>query len=477
MALTRILQWLGNTLVMMAALMLLTAVAGLLLLELSNTVVMSVTAVVTGLVGGILVLSTVGTSSRETNLDALFFLLLFWGVVPLVGALPYLTLGATDSFAVAWFESVSAFTTTGASTLVPERQSASLLIWRSLYQWTGGVAAATLAVVILASLNLAGTGVHRSMLFTLRKGELFGRLVAIGRVVAGLYLIIALVGFVTLAAGGTPPFDAFCLALSGTATGGLAPRSAPLATYVPPFALVSLAVICLLGAMSIAAHWDLFRLRTAREARHWTRNAEHRALAAMLVILVALGCFYTGFRHFTVVSLEAAYLVSGAGYDYNVIGLELLPPAVLIAVVLIGGSALSTAGGLKLVRILLLFRHLRVDLQRLTHPSRVKPVQFRGRTLSDAAFLSVWMYFFGYTLVFGFATVGLGTLGLPYDVAVPAAAGSLGNVGPILESNMVLTGWRDFSTPQLVFSAVVMLIGRVEVLALLAVFVPRTWLR
>ena len=477
MAFTRILQWLGNTLVLLAALMVLTALMGLFLLELQSATVMSVTAVVTGLLGGVMVLSTQGSPARETNFDALLFLILFWSIVPAIGALPYLTLGATDSLVVAWFESVSAFTTTGASTLVPEAMPRSLLIWRSLYQWLGGVTVATFAVVILASLNLAGTGVHRSMLFTLRKGELFGRLIGIGRVIAGLYTLIASIGFMAMSVAGTAPFDAFCLALSGTATGGLAPRSGPLADYLSPTAAVSLAVICLLGAASIAAHWDLFRLRTLREIRHWARNVEHRALVSLTVALLVLGFAFTGFRHFWTVSLEAAYLASSAGYDYTVIGLELLPPAVLIAVALIGGSALSTAGGLKLVRLLLLFRHVRTDLERLTHPSRVKPVIFRHQVLPDTAFLSVWMYFLGYTLVLGAGTVALGTLGLPYDVAVPASAGSLSNVGPLLEANMVLQGWADFSPAQLSVSAVLMLVGRVEVLAVLAIFSPRLWIR
>lgn len=475
MALTRILLWLGNTLVMVAGLMVFTALFGLLLLEAEAAISMSVAAIVTGLLGGVLVLTTYATPARETNFDALVFLVLFWVFVPLLGALPYLTLGATDSLTVAVFESISAFTTTGASTLVPEAVPRSLLVWRSVLQWFGGVVVATFAVVILASLNLTGTGIHRSMLFTLRKGELFHRLVGIGRVIAGIYAVIAALGFVLMSVTGTAPFDAFNLALSGTATGGLTPRSGPLADYLGPASAVVLALLCFLGAASVSAHWDLFRIRTMGGFRHFFRNIEHRALILIFLALALIGAAYTGFRHVIVVTLEAAYLASSAGYDYNVIGLELLPPALLITVALIGGSALSTAGGLKLIRLLLLFRHLRVDLERLTHPSRVKPVIFRGRSISDSAFLSVWMYFLGYTLVLGLGTLVFGTLGLPYDVAVPASAASLANVGPLLEANMVLQGWADFTNAQLMTSSALMLVGRVEVLAILAVISPRLW--
>ena len=477
MAFTRILQWLGNTLVIMAGLMVATALVSLFLADAVSSIRLSIAAVATAAVGAILVLATLGTPARETNYEALVFLVLFWLVVPVLGALPFRFLDGSDTWLLAWFEAVSAFTTTGASTFAPEDVPQALLVWRSLLQAFGGVVAATFAVVILASLNLAGTGVHRSMLFTLRKGELFERLVTIGRAIAGIYALISAVGFVVMSALGTRPFDAFCLALSGTATGGAGTRSLPLAEYVPFPAAVALAAICLLGAASVAAHWDVLRVRTLGEVRHFFRNVEHRALIGIFIGLSVVGFAYTGFRHFGTVTLEAAFLVSGAGYDYTVIGLELLPPALLIMVALVGGSALSTAGGLKLMRVLLLFRHLRVDVERLSHPSRIKPVLFRGLPIADSAFLSVWMYFFGYTLVFGLGTVLLGISGLPFDVAVPASAGSLANIGPLLDTNMVLTGWADFTPPQLVFCALLMLAGRVEVLAILAVVSPRVWSR
>lgn len=469
MALTRILFWLGNTLVLMAGLMVFTALLATLVLETDEAVSLGIAAIVSSVLGGLLVLATQKTPARETNQDALYFLLMFWVFVPAVGAIPYVFLGSTPTYFDAWFEAVSAFTTTGSSTLLPEAQSQSLLLWRSVLAAFGGVASATLAVVILASLNLAGTGVHRSMLFTLKKGALFGRLVAIGRIVALLYCLIAVAGFVLMSANGARPFDAFCLALSGVATAGLSPSSLPLAEYIGLRAAIVLAIVCLLGAASVAAHWDVFRLRSFREIRQFFRNVEHRALLGITIGLGLLGFGYTGFRHFTTVNLEAAFLVSSAGFDYNVIGLELLPPSVLIAVALVGGAALSTAGGLKLIRALLLMRHMRIDIERLSHPSRIKPVKFRGRHIADASFMSVWMYFLGYSLVFGIGIIVLATLGLPFDVAVPAAAGALANVGPLLDANMVLLGWEDFSRAQLLASALLMIIGKVEVLAILAV--------
>lgn len=468
MAPTRVLTWWGNTLALVAGLMLIAALLGVLASEYASALNLAVAAIITAVLGGVIVLAVKDVPARESSKDALAFLVLFWLTMPIAGALPYLFMGATDSLTVAWFEAVSAFTTTGASTLVPETVPRSLLLWRSLLQFFGGVSVTTLAVVVLASLNLTGTGIHRSALFTLDRERLFRKLLNVGGIVTVIYSTIAFGGFVLMTVAGAPVFDALNLSMTAVSTGGLTTRSVPLAEYIPLGASVVLALVCLLGAASIAAHWDIFRIRSLREIRGFVRNVEHRALFGLLVGLGLLGFAYTGFRHFTTVGLEAAYLVSSTGYDYNVIGLELLPPAVLIAIALIGGSALSTAGGLKLIRMLLLFRHLRVDIERLSHPSRVKPVRFRGRMIPDSAFLSIWMYFLGFTLMFGLGTLLLGASGLDYDVAVPAGAASLSNVGPLLDSNMTVVGWRDFTHMQLSISAALMLIGRVEVLAILA---------
>ena len=107
------------------------------------------------------------------------FLLLFWVLVPILGSLPYIALGTSNSFISAYFESVSAFTTTGASSLIADDLSQVIILWRSILQWFGGVCAATFAIVILAALNLFGTGIHKSKLFTLEKGKLFLKIINI----------------------------------------------------------------------------------------------------------------------------------------------------------------------------------------------------------------------------------------------------------------------------------------------------------
>ena len=477
MATTRIILWLGNSFVVCAALLALTAICAFFMLDVNSAIIMASTALGTGLMGIIFVALTFNTPAQETNADALLFLLMFWLIIPVIAAIPYLALGASSDLVSAYFEAVSAFTTTGASALNPDDLPRALLIWRSLLQWFGGVCVATFAVVILAALNLAGTGIHRSMLFTLKKGELFGRLIGIGRVIAGIYIFLAASCFIFLVITGTEAFNALCLSLSGVVTGGLTPQSEPLSAYIGRVSSIGLAVFCFFGAMNVAIVWDAFRLRRLRNIYALIRNVEHRGLLAITIFISIFGLFYVGFGHAFTIIVESFYFISSAGFDYNVIGIEMLPPVILIAIALIGGSALSTAGGLKIIRILLLFRHLGTDMSRLTHPSRVVPVSFKKQHIPDRAFLSIWMYFFGYTLFFAFSILALGAAGLSFEDAVVTGAASLSNIGPLLPTTLPESGlsYADFTSLQKLISAFFMLIGRVEVLAVLILFTPSFW--
>ena len=334
---------------------------------------------------------------------------------------------------------------------------------------------ATFAVVILAALNLTGIGEHKSALFTLRRGEIFSRLLGIGKLVAFLYALMTIICFIFLVISGTPVFDAICLGLSAISTGGLTPRSGPMAEYVSGFGGLVLAGTCLLGAANVSVLWDVVRRRNLSSFRETFMNIEHRGIFAIIVILVVAGFLSTGAAHLYTVIVEAAYMASSTGFDYHVIGVDMVPSVLLIALVLIGGSALSTAGGLKIIRMLLLFRHLKTDLDRMSHPSRVMPVKFQGRIIDDKAFLSIWMYFFGYTLVFALGITALGASGLEFTQAVSAGASALSNNGPLLAATNPEIVYSDMNALSLSILTVIMLLGRIEVLAVFAVIAPSFW--
>ncbi len=477
MAITRIIFWLGYAAIMMSALLGIAMLSAFMMLDFFMVVVMGTIAVSVFGVGALFVLTTAKTPSRETNSDALLFLLLFWALAPLIGALPFWIALPEAGLVRSYFTSVSAMTTTGANAFVIDDLPPTIILWQSILQFIGGVSVATFAVVVLAALNLTGTGVHRSNLFTLKTGDLFARLFGIGRVIGGIYLFVASVCFILMTLSGTDVFDALCLSLSGVSTGGMTPRSDDMFLYVPRVSAFVLAVTCALGAVNVSVLWDVLRMRNWRNTRRLLSNIEHRTLAAIGLSLILLGIFYAGIQNLFPVLLEAVFFVSSAGFIYDPISLEQIPSVILISLALVGGAALSTAGGLKVIRIILLFKHLSTDISRLSHPSRVLPVVFKRRAIPDRAFLSIWMYFFGYTLVFGAGIVSLGAVGLTFEDATTVSAAALSNIGPLLPATLPDSGltWLEMSSAQMLVSLCLMLIGRVEVLAVLVLMTPSFW--
>ena len=479
MALTRIILWLGNSFIICAVLIGITALASAFLLDMQGAQILTGLGLAISALGAVFIVATQNTPSRETNADALLFLLLFWALIPFFLSLPYLSLRVVESPLAAYFEAVSAFTTTGASALDADSLPRSLLLWRSVVQWFGGVCVATFAVVILAALNLSGTGVHRSMLFTLKTGELFGRLLTIGKVIALIYALLASSCWLLLTLTGTDAFSALCLSLSGVSSGGLSPQSGTLSSYVGRLSAIIFAIFCILGAMNVSIIWDVMRLRRWKNIVSFFRNVEHRAIISLCAALSVLGIFFVGLGHAFTVIIESLFFVSTSGFDYSVIGLEMLPSGLLIAIALIGGSALSTAGGVKIIRMILLMRHLGTELGRLSHPSRIIPVIFRGEHIPDNAFLSIWMYFFGYTMFYGLGVLTLAMTGMSFEDAVASSAASISNIGPLLPATMPESGltYADFTLVQKIISSIFMLIGRVEVLAVLILIIPSFWKR
>ena len=240
-----------------------------------------------------------------------------------------------------------------------------------------------------------------------------------------------------------------------------------------------LALFAVLGAMNIALIWDCIRLRRWQSCLSLFQNVESRGIFVLIGAVFIAGLALIGPSQLFTILIESMFFASSAGFNYDVIGLEMLPSAILIALALIGGSALSTAGGVKIIRLLLLFKHLSTDLGRLTHPSRLIPVTFNGEHIPDRSFLSIWMYFFGYTLFFGLSILSLGATGMVFEDAVVTGAASLSNMGPLLDYSFSESGltYAGFNNVQKLISSIIMLIGRVEVLAVLVIFAPSFWQR
>ncbi|MCC5997336.1 MAG: hypothetical protein JJU18_13310 [Oceanicaulis sp.] len=406
--------------------------------------------------GGLTLAGTTGASGPAAASASLRLALLAWLLTPLLAAAP-LAAGA-GGVAEGVFEAYSALTTTGAILMAPEELSRAGVLWRCLLAWLGGLGSLVLAVTVFAALDDPASGLRRTSLLTIERADLFTNFGPAMRRLGGAYLLVTLVGFLLLSVSGAEAFDAACLALSGMATAGLAPQSGPLAGWLAPGAIFVLALLCVLGAWNFAMIYEILARQRAR-----TASGELRAMALVIAIMAGLAGLAGGVQLMLPAGLDALFAITTSGYQtaQSVI----LPAPVLILLALIGGSAVSTAGGMKLSRVLILVRRAWGEVTLLAHPSAAVRTRYGGRSVTDDMLAGVAVYALAYPVTLAAGTVIIAMAGSGFEAAWRASGAALTNAGPLAHDAFAAMGPAG-----LMASAALMVLGRLEILAAIAAF-------
>ncbi|WBQ13792.1 hypothetical protein L2D00_03685 [Hyphomonadaceae bacterium BL14] len=404
--------------------------------------------------GGVTLAGTAGTARPATASASLRLALLLWLAAPLLAAPPLMA--ASGDIMTGLFESYSALTTTGAVLYGPEELSRAGVLWRCLLAWLGGLGSLVLAVTVFAALEDPGTGLRRTSLLTIERADLFTNFGPALRRLGAAYLVVTAAGLVLLAVTGADAFEALCLALSGMSTAGLAPQSGPLAGWLPPGAIFVLALLCVLGAWNFAAFYEILVRHRARSA-----SGELRAMALITAAIAAVAGLAAGTGAILPAGLDAVFAITTSGYQAT--QHFVLPVPVLIFLALIGGSAVSTTGGLKLTRVLILMRRAWGEVTLLAHPSAAVRSRYGGRTLTDTAFASVAVYALAYPVALGAGAVLLAATGTGFEDAWRAAGAAIANAGPLAGA-----AYETMPPAGLAIAILLMVIGRLEILAAFA---------
>ncbi|MFS2317631.1 potassium transporter TrkG [Maricaulis sp. D1M11] len=407
---------------------------------------------------GMVLLLTRGLSSRAGTSDALVLGLLVWISGPLLAALPFLST-PQFTFEQAVFEAVSAFTTTGAILHPPEALPQSLVFWRHLLAGLGGLVTLIMATALLAALDRNGPGVRRSFLLTLNPDNVFAHLPIAARRIAMVYGVMILVVAGLLILDGQTGPDALAFALSGLSTAGLMPFSGALGDDLSGFGLFVLAVASLAGALNIAIFWDALRDRRA------LLDPDLAALAVM-VLALALVFMIVDMDHVFDRVFDAIFIVTTSGWQIHE-GQIPVPVAALFAV-LIGGAAASTAGGVKVSRVFLLWWRMGAELNKLMDPSGIQRVKFRGRHVADSLLITIWSYVLGFAAVLGLGGLLVALQGVSFEPAFSVTVAALSNTGPLFAQTGEGHAWSTLPKPVYHILIPVMILGRLEVLAGLA---------
>ncbi len=431
--------------------------------------------------GGALIIATQGERPLPRRREIFLMALLIWLLVPAFGALPFYFIGVVPGITDAYFEAVSGFTTTGATVLsqldIIER---SVLLWRALLQWLGGLSAVLLAMVVLTPYDAGGMQLFRS---AVPHGErlsgpnhLRQALATMSWVYVGLTALCAAL----LWAVEMPAFDAVCHALSTLSTGGFSTRDGSLAAFANPLAEAVIAVFMLVGAINFTLHWAVLSGRGSGALRQDPELPPLLILAAVAALAIVAALMLGGshgplpaLRHGLFATLSM--LTTTGYYSQAPVNWPLFVPLLLILLVLLGGCSGSSAGGLKIFRGFLLLKLGQRELARLSHPHGVVPVAYGGHVIDDGAKLAIWSFFFTYLFGLALLSLLLAGLGLEMADATTAAAAALANAGPALA---LLPGAALYeSMPDAVKWVLLagMLLGRLEFFVIFVLASPRHW--
>ncbi len=404
-----------------------------------------------------------------------------WMIVPVFGSLPYLFTGAVGSFTDAYFETISGFTTTGASIILDvEKLPNGLLFWRSLTHWLGGMGIIVLSLAILPMLGMGGMQLYKAEVGGPSKDKLTPRVAETARLLWGVYVLLTVVEIILLVLGEMPLFDAICHTFATVATGGFSIKNASIAFYNSAYIDGVITVFMFLSGTNFALHYAALH----GNVRRYIRNQEFLyylsvfAIATFVVTGVNAASNYAGdvFASFRYSAFNVASIMSCTGFATADFALwSPLGQTVLLLLMFAGGCAGSTAGGMKNVRVLLMLKAIFGQFKRLLFPRAVVPVRLDGRMVGDEILVTVGGFILLYLSIFIVGTLMLSETGLDIVTAASAVASCLGGVGPGLGSVGPMSNYAHLSDLAKWVLDACMLLGRLEIYTLIVLFSSTFW--
>jgi trk system potassium uptake protein len=409
--------------------------------------------------------------------DAFLTVTLSWVTLCLVGALPYIFSGSMSYFVDAFFESVSGFSTTGASILMDvEILPKSILFWRSLTHWIGGIGIIVLVIIIMPTLQIGGY-----QLFTLESSlqdKIRAKIKSVGRRLLFIYIILTVAEIIFLLAGSMSLFDSVCHAFGTVATGGFSTKNSSIINYSPYIQYV-IAIFMLLAGTNFAIHYYLFK-------RDFKKIQENEELKFYLAVVGILGLIITlslvvkmdmpweqSFRlaYFQIISIITCTGFATADYLQWPQYIWML----IFFSMFLGGSTGSTAGGIKMARHLLLFKNIGKIFRQALAPHAVIPIRLNKNIVPLKTNNAVLTFVSAYLIVFSIGSLSLAMLGIDGETAASSVATCMAGIGPGIGTVGPVSNFAHLPDMAKVILSIMMLLGRLEIYTILILFTGEFW--
>lgn len=436
--------------------------------------------IVTGI--GLLMMRGAGHAPKSlSHRDGFLIVALAWVVLSVLGAVPFMTTGAADSLMDALFESASGLTTTGATVFSGlDSMPPSILFWRSMEEWVGGMGIIVLAVAIMPLLGIGGMQLFRAEAPGPVKDKLTSRVTETGKILWYMYLAMTIIVSLTYWWLGMSGFDAINHAMCTIAIGGFSTHDASMG-YFDSVPLRLAAVYFMFAAgINFTLHFaSMRRGLSLNTARTYFADDEFRAyfkwMLALLVI-VGLPTLLSSSGTWDEILFNTVSIATTTGFavsDYS--QWPVVTSMILFAAIFAGACAGSTGGGMKMVRVLLLFRQGLREVYRLIHPHAVLPIKLNGTNVTGSVVEALWGFFVLYIVCFMMISILVTLSGVDMLTALTASAACITNTGPgfgAVGPAGNYGGLPDFAKGVLMFG---MVLGRLEIFTFFVLLVPEFW--
>jgi trk system potassium uptake protein TrkH len=403
-----------------------------------------------------------------------------WLSFSLFGSLPFLLSGSIPSFTDAFFETMSGFSTTGATILTDiEILPAGILFWRSLTHWIGGMGIIVLSLAILPFLGVGGMQLFKAEVPGPVADKLTPRITETAKILWGVYVLLSAVEVVLLMLGGMNLFDALCHTFGTMATGGYSTRNASIGAYNSAYIDYVIIAFMLLAGTNFALHYRFLR----GDFRAYFRSREFLIFFSIVGLATVIIGLDTYFHHYQEVPLtirktlfQVTAILTTTGYgtaDFE--QWSFISQFILFVMMFMGGCAGSTGGGMKIMRIFVLTKFVFAEITRLLHPHAVVPVRIGKNTVPREVVTNVVGYFILFMLIFVLGVILMASMGLDMATSFGAVVASMGNIGPGLGQVGPTDNYAHIPISGKWVLAALMLMGRLELFTVIILFSPSYW--
>ena len=416
---------------------------------------------------------------KLTSRDGYCIVAYGWIVISLIGAVPLFLTGQFRSYFGALFEIVSGFTTTGASVLAkPENLPHGVLFWRSFTHWIGGMGVLVFVLMIIPMKNDNSMHLMRAEVPGPTAGKLVPRMKRTSMILYGIYTFLTVVLVILLLCGGVGFFDSLCLSFGTAGTGGFAPSSAGIAGYGSAYVEIVLGIFMILFGINFNVYYLILlgRIKDAlrsEEVRYFLGIILAATAAITINIFSSVATLGTSFRH---AFFQVSSIITTTGFatvDFNL--WPEFSKHTLVLLMIIGACAGSTTGGIKCIRMVILFQVVKNEFKHILHPNAVLPVRVNKQVISPSIQSTVLAFTFLYAVIAIISILIMMGLGVGFLESIGTVISSMGNMGPGLGTCGPAFSWSQLPDAAKWLLSFLMLLGRLELFTVLLLFTSDFW--